>query len=86
MSRPYRDTEAIAKRDVPDTLECWLRDGDKNRWVRSLYVKVWITISVCGSIAISSARIMSQKPAHSPAVSSDDPQPPPREMATRLTR
>ncbi len=43
---PYREAAAPGTSDAPDTLECWLRDGDRKRWVRAVYVKLWMTLVV----------------------------------------
>jgi hypothetical protein len=50
MVAPYRDEAPLAKREVPQTLECWLRDGDKGRWLRTVYVKVWVLLVVVGPL------------------------------------
>jgi hypothetical protein len=55
MSAPYRRPQPLGRGDVADRLECWLRDGDKHRWVRALYVKIWITITVCVFLTIANA-------------------------------
>ena len=36
----YRSADAIAASATPATLTVWLRDGDKHRWLRSLYIKL----------------------------------------------
>jgi len=53
---PYRKPAPV-QTDVKDRLECWLRDGDKHRWVRALYVKGWLTIALCTFLATSEARL-----------------------------
>jgi hypothetical protein len=47
VSRPYRETSAKLPDVVPDRLECWLRDGDRGKWVRAIYVKLALTAMAC---------------------------------------
>lgn len=44
MNGPYREAAAKLPAAAPERLECWLRDGDKNRWVRAVYVKLWLAV------------------------------------------
>ncbi len=57
MTTPYRKPQPPPRDVVADRLECWLRDGDRNRWVRAVYVKAWITVVVCGFLLSSGARL-----------------------------
>jgi hypothetical protein len=57
MTGPYRKPQALPPSEVKDRLACWLRDGDKNRWVRAVYVKLWVTAIACGFIGSSDARL-----------------------------
>jgi hypothetical protein len=54
--KTYRDEGKMA-REAPRTLECWLRDGDKGRWIRAVYVKLAITVMACVFIANTGARL-----------------------------
>jgi len=54
---PYREPTAKLRGDTPDRLECWLRDGDKGRWVRVAYVKLWFVLLACTTLAATSARL-----------------------------
>jgi hypothetical protein len=55
--KTYRSDEPTRVRSVPSTLECSLRDGDKNRWIRSIYVKLSITIIACTFLGVRGAHL-----------------------------
>lgn len=47
VSRAYRETRQKLPGVVPERLECWLKDGDRGRWVRAVYVKLAFTFFAC---------------------------------------
>jgi hypothetical protein len=47
---PYRNDAIATRKAPPASLECWLRDGDKNRWIRAIYVKVIFTLAAIGML------------------------------------
>jgi len=57
MKGPYRTAHALAKPAPPRTLECWLRDGDKGRWLRRVYVKLSLTTTACIMMAFAGAHL-----------------------------
>jgi hypothetical protein len=55
MGMPYRQADELAKAPLA-TIECWLRDGDRKRWVRALYVKAWLTLVIAAPLLAAGAR------------------------------